>query len=74
MTSREDSERARVGLCVVCEHGRRLESAKGSVFYQCGRAAIDETYRAYPPLPVSECAGHVEKRSMAANIEDDGPR
>jgi hypothetical protein len=74
MTSREDSERARVGLCVFCEHGGRLASAKGSVFFQGVRAAIDETYRAYPPLPVSECAGHVKKRSMTAAVEDDGPR
>jgi len=55
--ARTTSERARVGLCVDCRHARRLESAKGSVFYQCERARHDPAYRPYPPVPVHACPG-----------------
>lgn len=51
------AERARVGLCTDCRHARRLVSAKQSVFYRCARAAEDEAYRDYPPLPVLACPG-----------------
>lgn len=47
-----------VGLCAECRHARRVESAKGSVFWMCGRAQTDARYRKYPPLPVVRCAGH----------------
>lgn len=57
MTDRYDSEEKRVGLCSRCRHARRLTSAKGSVFYRCGRASDDPAYRDYPPLPVRTCPG-----------------
>ncbi len=50
-------ERRRTGLCVDCAHARRVESAKGSVFYQCRRARDDARFRDYPPLPVRACVG-----------------
>jgi hypothetical protein len=52
-----ETERLRVGLCVGCRHARRLVSAKGSVFYRCGRAQHDPRYADYPPLPVRACPG-----------------
>ncbi len=47
----------RVGLCSVCQHGRQIVSARGSMFWLCDRAATDARYRKYPPLPVGRCAG-----------------
>lgn len=52
------TDAAAVGLCWDCAHARSLESAKGSLFFQCGRAKDDPDYRAYPPLPVRQCPGH----------------
>lgn len=49
---------ARVGLCAQCRHARRVDSAKGSTFWMCGRAATDPRYAKYPPLPVVRCPGH----------------
>lgn len=45
------------GLCGRCKHARRIESAKGSVFWQCTLAKTDPRFRKYPPLPVLECPG-----------------
>lgn len=47
-----------VGLCETCAHSRRVESAKGSVFWLCERAKTDDRYRKYPPLPVLSCPGY----------------
>jgi hypothetical protein len=55
---RDDPREAeRVGLCVRCRHGRRQESAKGSVFWRCLRARTDPRFLPYPPLPVRACPG-----------------
>ena len=54
-------ERRRVGACVACIHARRIESARGSLFYRCGRAKDDPRYPDYPPLPVTRCAGFEER-------------
>lgn len=48
----------KVGLCESCAHARRIESAKGSVFWLCERAKTDPRYRKYPPLPVLTCPGY----------------
>lgn len=51
-------ERSRVGVCAVCQHARRVVSAKGSSFWLCGRAADEpQRFRKYPPLPVLSCPG-----------------
>ena len=47
-----------VGLCETCRHARRLESAKGSVFWRCEAAAHDPRLRPYPQLPVRECPAY----------------
>lgn len=51
-------ERRLAGLCADCAHARRVESARGSVFYLCQRAAFDPAFPKYPQLPVSTCAGY----------------
>ena len=44
-------------LCELCRHLRRVESAKGSVFYLCKRSAAEPAYPKYPPQPVVDCRG-----------------
>ena len=46
------------GLCADCASGRRVESARGSVFWRCERSAIDAAFAKYPRLPVLRCAGY----------------
>jgi hypothetical protein len=55
------SERSRAGLCANCVHARRIESARGSIFYLCERSASDPAFPKYPQLPVIECSGHTTK-------------
>ncbi|MFO1009732.1 MAG: hypothetical protein U1F29_06660 [Planctomycetota bacterium] len=45
-------------LCTTCAHVQRVESAKGSVFWLCGRSKSDPRFPKYPPQPVVSCAGH----------------
>jgi len=44
-------------LCELCRHLRRIESAKGSVFYLCKRSASEPAYAKYPAQPVVDCRG-----------------
>ena len=50
-----------VGLCSRCRFGRVQESAAGSRFWRCLRAAEDPAYMRYPPLPVRRCPGFEEQ-------------
>jgi hypothetical protein len=52
----------RAGLCARCLHCRLVDSGR-SVFYLCGRALTDPTFRKYPPLPVLSCRGFEERSS-----------
>jgi len=45
------------GLCASCRHARPVTSARGSTFWQCGRAATDRRFARYPRLPVTRCDG-----------------
>jgi hypothetical protein len=54
----KNSEQERIGLCVDCRHARRIESARGSVFYLCQRFATNPSFPKYPRLPVIECRGY----------------
>ena len=49
------------GLCADCVYGKRIGSARGSVFYLCGRSAIDPAFSKYPRLPVVQCSGYTPK-------------
>ena len=46
------------GLCVSCEHARRITSARGAVFILCQLSKTDARYPKYPRLPVIECDGY----------------
>jgi len=48
----------RAGLCATCEHVRRVESDRGSVFYRCALADSDSRFAKYPRLPVLQCEGY----------------
>ena len=47
----------RRGLCPDCAHVRRVESAKGSVFWMCELARRDPRFPRYPAQPRMECSG-----------------
>jgi hypothetical protein len=53
--------RGRAGLCDSCEHARRIESDRGSVFYLCELSSSDSRFPKYPPLPVIQCPGYKPK-------------
>jgi hypothetical protein len=46
------------GLCAQCEHARRIESSRGSVFFRCGRHEAEPRFAKYPRLPVVQCPGY----------------
>lgn len=50
------------GLCESCVHSRRIESAKGSVFWLCELSKHDPRMKKYPPLPVLSCPGYEAKK------------
>ena len=72
--NRASFEEASAGLCGDCFHGKRIESARGSVFYLCGRSAIDPAFPKYPHLPVVQCCGYMPKTEMVppVRISPDG--
>lgn len=50
-------------LCLKCQHVRRIENKRGSVFLMCGKSKEDERFAKYPPQPLGECVGFVEVRN-----------
>ena len=56
--SPQPSADARIGLCATCEHKRRVESDRGSVFFRCALADTDPRFAKYPRLPVLQCDGY----------------
>lgn len=52
------AEKAAVGLCLSCRHVKLVGTDRGSVFYQCQRAATDSSFAKYPRLPVLRCNGY----------------
>lgn len=59
-------------LCHDCAHVKRVESAKGSVFWMCGRHATDPRHPKYPPQPVRACSGHSPAPVARGLDEPDG--
>lgn len=49
------------GLCDRCEHCKRVDSARGSVFRLCLLHEHDPRFPKYPPLPVLRCPGFAQK-------------
>jgi hypothetical protein len=57
-------------LCIQCEHVRRTENKRGSVFLMCGKSKEDERFAKYPPQPVERCLGFLQAAdSDAASSE-----
>jgi hypothetical protein len=52
-----DPGEAAIGLCAVCRHARRIDSARGSRFWLCSRSTDDPRFAKYPRLPVLRCPG-----------------
>lgn len=46
------------GLCRTCQHVKRSETRRGSVFWLCTLALVDTAFQKYPPLPVVRCHGY----------------
>jgi hypothetical protein len=53
-----------VGLCLSCRWVRTVTNRRGSTFFRCGRADTDPSFPRYPPLPVLECVGYEQARSV----------
>ena len=49
------------GLCGDCAHARRIQSSRGSAFYQCQLSFTDTQFEKYPRLPVVTCRGYEKK-------------
>jgi hypothetical protein len=46
------------GLCSTCQHAKRIESDRGSVFILCQLSATDPAFEKYPRLPILSCRGY----------------
>jgi len=46
------------GLCRNCQHARRIESDRGSIFFRCELSFEDSRFAKYPRLPVLVCSGY----------------
>jgi hypothetical protein len=46
------------GLCGNCQHSRRIESDRGSIFFMCKLSFEDSRFVKYPRLPVLACSGY----------------
>ena len=46
------------GLCRTCQHVKRSETHRGSVFWLCTFAFVDTSFRKYPSLPVMHCRAY----------------
>jgi GrpB-like predicted nucleotidyltransferase (UPF0157 family) len=51
-------DRKQASLCTDCVHARRIESARGSVFFLCELSLTDPHFAKYPRLPVISCSGY----------------
>jgi hypothetical protein len=58
------------GLCLTCQHVKRTETKRGSVFYLCLLSQSDARLRKYPPLPVLRCHGYRPRQSRDDERQD----
>jgi len=63
MTPETDDKPIRIspGLCETCQHARRMESDRGSIFWMCELSFEDLRFAKYPRLPVLVCGGYRPK-------------
>jgi len=50
------------GLCRDCQHARRIESDRASIFLMCKLSFADSRFVKYPRLPVLACSGYQPAR------------
>jgi hypothetical protein len=63
MIGSDSFDRTKAGLCADCQHSRRIESDRGSVFVMCELSFQDPRFPKYPRLPVLACNGYERKTS-----------
>jgi len=49
------------GLCEDCKNAKKIESARGSVFWLCTLHDRDPRFAKYPRVPVVACPGYDPK-------------
>jgi hypothetical protein len=54
------------GLCGDCAHAQRINSDRGSIFFQCQLSFSDPRFAKYPRLPVLTCSGY-KKQQVAVD-------
>jgi hypothetical protein len=64
VTGSEDFNKQNAGLCADCQHARRIESDRGSVFVMCELSFTDSRFPKYPRLPVLACDGYERKTGL----------
>jgi hypothetical protein len=57
------------GLCQSCQHARRIESDRGSVFFLCRLSFEDSNFVKYPRLPVLACSGYQPEEKRPSSQE-----
>jgi hypothetical protein len=61
VTGSDNLDKTKAGLCADCQHARRIESDRGSVFVMCELSFTDSRFPKYPQLPVLACGGYERK-------------
>ncbi|PYX48357.1 MAG: hypothetical protein DMG83_01840 [Acidobacteria bacterium] len=64
MTGSDNFDKTKAGLCADCQHARRIESDRGSVFVMCELSFTDSRFPKYPRLPVLACDGYARKTGL----------
>jgi len=58
-----------LGLCAVCQHARRVASARGSGFLLCELSKVDARFAKYPQLPVVRCIGYQPRHDAHSAVD-----
>jgi hypothetical protein len=66
----DDGAFQRVGLCLNCVYGRKIQTPSGSVFYLCERSFTEPDYPKYPRLPVVACSGYVLSTEQSGGAQE----
>jgi hypothetical protein len=66
LTDNPEPTNSTVGPCESCQHARRIQSARGSVFYLCSRSANDLAFPKYPRIPLLACRGYEPRTTATA--------
>jgi hypothetical protein len=64
--SEKSTSALNAGLCERCEHARRIESSRGSIFFLCQLSSVNPRFPKYPRLPVLSCSGYKAIERLAS--------